>query len=150
MHGCASIGCDTHPPMRHPSRASPKVLQQQRIVRDTAVLHVCWCVSSCRLASALLQTICPTVGGVSVRACLKQRRGPIPMAPFDIGIPYSSRVRWSAHAHKRSLPRGCVQHCALPTGEPVRNAKDVKVGFRWDPGMSRWIKDDKLQVRPLA
>ena len=25
-----------------------------------------------------------------------------------------------------------------------RNVKDTKVGFRWDPSMSRWVQDDRF------
>lgn len=40
-----------------------------------------------------------------------------------------------AHARTRGA-RACA------TSE--RNVKDVKAGFRWDPAMSRWIRDDKM------
>jgi hypothetical protein len=47
--------------------------------------------------------------------------------------------------------RPCAPHNVLVSGRcpPIqatseRNVKDVKAGFRWDPSMSRWIRDDKM------
>jgi hypothetical protein len=34
--------------------------------------------------------------------------------------------------------RACV------TCQAERNVKDVKAGFRWDPAMSRWVRDDSM------
>lgn len=28
--------------------------------------------------------------------------------------------------------------------EAQRSAKDVRVGFKWNPGSSKWVKDDSL------